>query len=268
MFTVSITNQKGGVGKTTTSYHLARAAHLRGLRTLVIDLDPQGNASDSLSKVCIDATDAGMADVLSSASPVTLDEVIASSHWSSDPGPVWLAPSGGDALAMVRNELVTAGPGREMRLREALAPLASSIDLVLIDCAPSLDALTTNAFSASDAVVVVTQSRLYSASGLAHLLETLDAVRAYYNPGITVAGVIVNQHRRRTLQGTHWLERLTQACEERGLPLLDPPVPDAVAISDAAESGKGLDEWPGGRNLAALYDALLAPVLAAGGEVL
>ena len=188
MLVISITNQKGGVGKTTTTYHLARAAARRNLSTLVIDLDPQGNLTDSLSEVDLDAGYAGMADVLSAASPITLDEV-----------------------------------------------------------------------------VVVTQSRLYSATGLAHLLRTVEAVRAYYNPRLAVAGVLVNQHKRRTLQGAHWMSELTRACEERGLRLFDPPIPDAVAVSDAAESGAGLDTWPGGAKLAALYDAHLDALLAAGG---
>ena len=136
---------------------------------------------------------------------------------------------------------------------------------MLVDCAPSLDSLTVNAFSASDAVLVVTQSRLYSATGLAHLLRTVEAVRAYYNPALGVAGVLVNQHKRRTLQGAHWMGELTRACEERGLRLFEPPIPDAVAVSDAAESGAGLDMWPGGAKLAALYDAHLDALLAAGG---
>lgn len=263
MLVISITNQKGGVGKTTTTYHLARAAARRGLSTLVVDLDPQGNLTDSLSEVGLDEGYAGMADVLSAASSITLDEVVVSSHWAGEG--VWLAPSGADALAGVRNELVTAGAGREMRLREALAGLDADFDLVLIDCAPSLDSLTTNALTASDAVLVVTQSRLYSATGLAHLLRTVEAVRAYYNPRLAVAGVLVNQHKRRTLQGAHWMSELTRACEERGLRLFDPPIPDAVAVSDAAESGAGLDTWPGGAKLAALYDAHLDALLAAGG---
>ena len=262
MLTIAITNQKGGVGKTTTAYHLARAASLRGIRTLVIDLDPQGNLTDSL--VDLADGDAGMADVLSTSSSYCLDEVVAPTPWEG----VHLVPSGADALALVRNELVTGGPGREMRLREALAPVAGSFDLALIDCAPALDTLAVNAFAAADGILVVSQSRLYSATGLAHLLNTVEAVRAYYNPTVSVMGVIVNQHRARTRQGAHWIDELTTACRKRGLRLFDPPIPDAVAISDAAESGMGLDEWPGGAKLASLYDAHLSAILATGGDVL
>ena len=190
MLVISITNQKGGVGKTTTTYHLARAASRRNLRTLVIDLDPQGNLSDSLTE--LEEKQAGMADVLSASSSYCLDEVVVETAWNG----VYLAPSGGDALAVVRNELITSGPGREMRLAEALRRLdGAPFDLVLIDCAPALDALTTNAFTAADGVLVVTQSRLYSATGLAHLLDAVEAVRAYYNPCLSVVGVLVNQHR-------------------------------------------------------------------------
>lgn len=262
MLTIAVTNQKGGVGKTTTTYHLARASSLRGIRTLVVDLDPQGNLTDSLADFA--DGNAGMADVLSAASQLTLDEVVAPTPWEG----VHLAPSGADALALVRNELVTGGPGREMRLREALAPVSGSFDLALIDCAPALDTLAVNAFAAADGILVVSQSRLYSATGLAHLLNTVEAVHAYYNPSVSLMGVIVNQHRARTRQGAHWVDELTTACRKRGLRLFDPPIPDAVAISDAAESGMGLDEWPGAAKLASLYDAHLSTLLAAGSGVL
>ncbi|WP_390884025.1 ParA family protein, partial [Actinomyces bouchesdurhonensis] len=125
-----------------------------------------------------------------------------------------------------------------------------------------------NAFAAADGILVVSQSRLYSATGLAHLLNTVEAVHAYYNPSVSLMGVIVNQHRARTRQGAHWVDELTTACRKRGLRLFDPPIPDAVAISDAAESGMGLDEWPGAAKLASLYDAHLSTLLAAGSGVL
>jgi chromosome partitioning protein len=263
MLVISITNQKGGVGKTTTTYHLARAASRRNLRTLVIDLDPQGNLSDSLTE--LEEKQAGMADVLSASSSYCLDEVVVETAWNG----VYLAPSGGDALAVVRNELITSGPGREMRLAEALRRLdGAPFDLVLIDCAPALDALTTNAFTAADGVLVVTQSRLYSATGLAHLLDAVEAVRAYYNPCLSVVGVLVNQHRANTSQGRHWNSELASACQARGLALLDPPVPDRVAISDSSEAGVGLDDWPGApAELVDVYDSHLAAVVAALGGV-
>lgn len=261
MFIVAVTNQKGGVGKTTTTYHLARAASLRGLRVLVIDLDPQGNLSDSL--VELEDGQAGMADALSSRSECSLGDVIVPTRWDR----VHLAPSGADALAAVRDELVTVAFGRERRLAEQLRQVEGSFDLVFIDCAPALDALTANALAAADGVLVITQSRLYSASGLAHLLEAVAAARAYYNPRLRIAGVLVNQHKARTRQGTHWLDELASACGERGLPLLVPPVPDMVAISDAAEAGLGLDEWPGiSKDLVTLYDHHLAAVLTNMGE--
>ena len=263
MLTIAVTNQKGGPGKTTTTYHLARAAFRRELRTLVIDLDPQGNLSDSLTEV--EEKQAGMADVLSASSSYGLDEVVVETTWNG----VYLAPSGGDALAVVRNELITSGPGREMRLAKALRRLdGAPFDLVLIDCAPALDALTTNAFTAADGVLVVTQSRLYSATGLAHLLDAVEAVRAYYNPRLSVAGVLVNQHRANTSQGKHWSGELASACQARGLALLDPPVPDRVAISDSSEAGVGLDEWPGApAELVDVYDSHLAAVVSALGGV-
>ena len=261
MLTVAVMNQKGGVGKTTTTYHLARSAALRGLRALAVDLDPQGNLSDSLAD--LEDRQAGMADALSARSECSIGDIIVPTRWEG----VHLAPSGADALAAVRDELVTVAFGRERRLGEQLAQVQDAFDLALIDCAPTLDALTTNTLAAADGVLVITQSRLYSASGLAHLLDAVAAARAYYNPGLRTAGVLVNQHKARTRQGAHWLDELATACAERGLPLLLPPVPDMVVISDSTEAGLGLDEWPGApKDLVDLYDQHLTAVLANLGE--
>ena len=261
MLTIAITNQKGGVGKTTTTYHLARAAARRNLRTLVIDLDPQGNLSDSLTE--LEEKQAGMADALSSRSECGLGDVIVPTRWDR----VYLAPSGAEALAVVRDELVTVAFGRERRLAEQLAQVEDNFDLGLIDCAPSIDALTTNALAVADGALIVTQTRSYSLTGVAHVLETVKAARGYYTPGLRVAGVLMSQHKTRTVQGRQWLEEISTACAERHLPLLEPPVPDMVAISEAAEAGLGLDEWPGNtKALVALYDQHLATVLANLGE--
>ena len=92
-------------------------------------------------------------------------------------------------------------------------------------------------------IVVVTHSKLFSANGLAQLLDTIDSVRQHYNPTLTVAGVIVNQHEEQTVSGRTWLDELHTAAESRGLTVLSPPIPKRVVISDALEAANGLDEW-------------------------
>jgi chromosome partitioning protein len=236
---LALCNQKGGVGKSTTTFHLARAAVQAGRRVLVVDNDPQGNLTSIAAAEAVDEDQAGLADALSSRAPETIRDVIVPGVW---PG-LDVVPTSGVTLGYVRDELVIAGAGREGRLRQALAQVIEEYDLVLIDCAPSLDQLTINGLTAANAVVVVTESKLFSANGLSQLLDTIDNVRAYYNPQLTVAGVIVNKHEEQTVSGRTWLDELRKAAEGRGLRLLSPLVPKRVVISDAAEAARGLDEW-------------------------
>ena len=250
MHIIAIANQKGGVGKTATAFHLARALSRTGRRVLVVDLDPQANASALLASPPLVEDQAGVANALSAHSDLALPDVITTTMWER----VLLAPSGGEILAGVRDELVIAGPGREARLAEQLALVQDDFDVVLIDCAPALDLLTSNALAAAHGVLVVTQSKLLSATGLAHLLDTIKVARRYLNPALRIVGVLVNLHEAGTLAGAHWLNDVREACAAKGLPLLDPPIPRRVVISDAAEAQLGLDEYPGAAaELGALY---------------
>lgn len=254
----ALCNQKGGVGKSTTTFHLARAAVLRGQRVLVVDNDPQGNLTAVAAAEPVDEDQVGLADVLSARTSETVRDVVVPGVW---PG-LDVAPTTGATLGYVREELVIAGAGREVRLREALATVADSYDLILIDCAPSLDQLTINALTAAHGVVVVTHSKLWSLSGLAQLLDTIDNVREYYNPELSVAGVIVNQHEERTVSGQTWLEDLRTAAKSRDLRVLTPPIPKRVVIADATEAARGLDQWGSAEAaaLGALYSCHLASI--------
>jgi len=236
---LALCNQKGGVGKSTTTFHLARAAVQAGRRVLVVDLDPQGNLTTSIAAETVDEDQAQLADALSSRAPETLRDVIVPGLW---PG-LDLVPTAGVTLGAVRDELVIAGAGRESRLREALRAVSGDYDLILIDCAPSLDQLTSNGLTAADAVVVVTHSKLWSANGLSQLLTTVDSMRTYYNPALQVAGVLINQHEENTVSGRAWVDDLSEAAAARGLSILTPPIPKRVVIADAVEASRGLDEW-------------------------
>lgn len=254
----ALCNQKGGVGKSTTTFHLARSGVIRGLRVLVVDNDPQGNLTAVAAAEPVSEDQAGLADALSSRASETVRDVIVPGIW---PG-LDVVPTSGVTLGTVRDELVIAGAGREGRLREALATVAEDYDLILIDCAPSLDQLTINGLTAAHGVLVVTHSKQWSLSGLSQLLDTIESVRGYYNPSLTVAGVLVNQHEERTVSGQTWLDELHTAAEARGLRLLTPPIPKRVVIADATEAARGLDEWGSAEatTLSALYSDHLATI--------
>jgi chromosome partitioning protein len=246
---IAICNQKGGVGKTTTTFQLARAAVLAGRRVLLVDMDPQGNLTSSAyaPEAVDDPTDlAGVADLLQTPGrgvevPATR-AVILSTSW---PGCDLVGTFSTGALSLVRDQLVVAQHDREHRLRKALVPVVEDYDVVLIDCPPSLDNLTINAFVAADAVVIVSETSMYSATGLMNLIETLNLVREYTNPGIQIAGLLINGHDARQLQAAQWKQTLTATAAELGIAVLTPPMPHRVVIKDATEAGLGVDEWPG-----------------------
>ena len=226
------------MGKTTTTFHLARAAAVAGKRVLVIDADPQGNLTFAIAADQVADDQVGLADVLSKRSDEGLADVVVEGLWG-----VHLVPTTGTTLGMVRDELIVSGAGRENRLRDALATVKDDYDLVLIDCAPSIDQLMINGLTAAAAVLIVSHTKQFSANGLGQLLTTIDEVREYYNRQLAVAGVLINQHEEQTVSGRTWAEELQTAAQDRQLTILEPYMPKKVVISDAVEASLGLDEY-------------------------
>ncbi|HHO51470.1 MAG TPA: ParA family protein [Deltaproteobacteria bacterium] len=228
---VAISNQKGGVGKTTTAVNLSAALASLGRRVLVVDVDPQGNASSGLgyplSSITMGVYDVimGYRDFQSVLTPTENDKL----H---------LLPASRDLIG-AEIELIDA-ENRERRLRSVLAPLSDTYDDVLIDCPPSLGLLTINALTAADAVLIPLQAEYFAMEGLGELLRTIGAVRKSLNPELQREGILITMSDQRN--------NLCREVEEQARKLFGngvfaTVVPRNVRLSEAPSFGKPIIQY-------------------------
>ena len=244
--TIACANQKGGVGKTTTVVNLASLLAISGDRVLLIDLDPQGNATSGLG---IDRAAVEQSTYDGLLDGVDLAELVVQ---GTSPG-VDVVPS---AIALAGAEVELAGStGRERRLRDALAGFADRYDVVFIDCPPSLGLLTVNALTAADAVLIPLQSEYYALEGLTQLLATIDLVRDHLNPRLAIDGVILTMADKRTNLSS---QVEAEARRHLGGAVYRTIIPRSVRLSEAPSHGLSIASYApdskGGRAYAALAE--------------
>jgi len=185
---IALANQKGGVGKTTSTISIGAALALRGQRVVIVDADPQANATSALGHGGPDHD--ALYEALVDEAPLT-----PAIEQTSTPG-LWILPTS-PALAGAEVELVSV-MAREYRMRRAIEPLRALFDFVLIDCPPSLGLLTVNALTAADEVIVPVQSEYLALEGLGSLSSTIELVRSNLNPGLRIRGVLLTMYDSRT----------------------------------------------------------------------
>ena len=230
---IALCNQKGGVGKTTTAINLSTYLALGGKRVLLIDLDPQANATSGIGQ---DKRKIGDSIYQVLLGEISLEKIIR----PLDIPNLFLAPSTPD-LTGAEVELVGV-LARESRLRQALQPVASSYEFILIDCPPSLGLLTINALAAAQSVLIPVQCEYFALEGLSQLLETIELVRRQLNSGLTTRGVLLTMADFRTKLTDQVVEEARSFFKEK---VFQTVIPRSIRLSEAPGFGKPI----------ALYDA-------------
>lgn len=242
----SVINQKGGVGKSTTALALAGGLTMRGFKTLLVDLDAQGNLSYTAGA---DVSGATSFDVLSGQNaalaiqPRALFDLI-----PSDPG-------------LATADLVFSSTGKEYRLREALEPFYDQYDYIILDTPPALGILTINALTAATAAIIPAQADIYSLQGIGQLYSTLDAIKKYTNPSLSVCGILLTRYNPRAILSRDMAELLEETADRLGTKVFSSKIREAVAVREAQAAREDLFVYAPRSNAALDYTAFLDELL-------
>jgi len=251
---IACANQKGGVGKTTTVVSLASYLALSGLRTLIVDLDPQGNATSGAG---LDKADEGH-----SIYRALVDEA---------PGAELIRPTAIANLSVVPSSRELSGaevelvpvPGRERRLTATLAPIVKDYDYLILDCPPSLGLITVNALTAADSVLIPIQCEYYALEGLSQLMATVDLVRMHLNPALQLKGVVLTMFDART---TLSADVSSEVRRHLGDHVFQAVVPRSVRLAEAPSYGRPIALYSPTSRGAQAYAELAAELLARDGR--
>ena len=252
MTTLAVLSLKGGVGKTSVVLGLAEAARGRGGQVLVIDLDPQANATETL---LAQQPDFSSNDVLSDGRRGVARDAVITSTWGEG-----LAVIGADPALEHRNRDQSRNSGG--RLRNALRGVDSGYDLVLIDCPPSIGELTRNALIAANSALIVTEPGYYALRGAQQALDSISLIAGAANPRLRCDGIVVNRFRSVLKEHRHRVEELREVYPHL---VLDPLLPERSVVANAHGRGSPVQQQRGkaAREMASHYERLLDHVVAA-----
>ena len=250
---LAITNQKGGVGKTTSAVNLSAALAKLGKRVLLIDLDPQGNATTGCGIVKTDALPTVYQLLIGDT---TLGGAIVKTEFGFD-----ILPANRE-LAGAEIELIELD-GREQRLKDALATVVDQYDYVLIDCPPALNMLTVNALVASQSVMIPMQCEYYALEGLSDLVETLRKVRGNLNPDLEIEGLLRTMY---NAQNTLTQQVSDELMNHFGDKVYETIIPRNVRLAEAPSHGKPATAYDASSKGAQAYVALAEELLARHGK--
>lgn len=227
---ISVSNQKGGVGKTTTTWALASTLKKKGFRVLAVDLDPQGNLTFCLG---------GDSEISASIYDVLRGDITARYAIQHAPGADVISSN----ILLSGIDLEFTSKGREYLLRDAIAPLLPLYDYILIDTPPALSILTVNAFTASDYIVVPMLPDMFSLQGITQLYETVGSVRKYCNSKLDFAGILLTRYNSRTLLAEEIHGTAEMIAKELGIYLFHTHIRNSVVVSEAQSVQSSLNEY-------------------------
>ena len=249
---VTVANQKGGVGKTTTAQALAARLSSKGYKVLAVDLDPQGNFSDASGAVSFNVP--------------TVYELL---KQTAEPESAVQKTGGG--YDIIPANIMLAGAeqeisqtGKEHRLKEALAPICGGYDYVVIDTPPSLGVLTVNAFTASTDIIIPTTAGIFATAGITQLNATVQSVQRYCNPNVRVTGILFTRFNPRANISRQIKELTEQISGQISAPIFDTHIRAAIAVEEAQASKTDIFSYAGRSTVAEDYKAFVEEFLKGG----
>lgn len=247
---ISVANQKGGVGKTTTTVNLGASLAYLGKKVLLVDIDAQGNATSGVGIRKPDVKE-DIYDIL--VNEVDIKETILPTSREN----LFIVPA---TLQLAGAEIeLTSMMARESRLKLALDEIKDDYDYILIDCPPSLGHLTINAFTASDSILIPVQCEYYALEGLSQLLNTVRLVQKHFNPDLAIEGVLLTMFDARTNLGAEVVEEVRRYFQEK---VYETVIPRNVRLSEAPSHGLSIIDYDIRSKGSEVYQALAKEVLA------